>query len=402
MAADLGVVTAGPRRIWNLLRHLGLSNDRAANGAASAALEESERAKQLGLSTDAGEWINACPSITLDTFAVDPNFRAGYAQNWDLSLQRELPGSLQLTATYLGIKGTRGVQEFLPNTFPIGAVNPCPSCPAGFAYLTSNGSSTRQAGQVQLRRRLHNGLTGTFQYAYSKSIDDDSALGGQGPNLPTQNTTILPLLRLGAGASNGPSQGPPTIAQNWLDLSAERGLSTFDQRHLLNVQLQYTTGMGLGGETLLSGRKGTLFKEWTFLTQITVGSGLPETPIYLAAVPGTGVTGSIRPDYTGAPLYAAPSGLFLNPAAYAAPPPGQWGNAGRDSIIGPAQFSLNGSLGRTFRLDRWNLDVRVDTTNFLNHPTFTSWDTTMNSTQFGLPIAVNAMRSLQATMRLRF
>ena len=94
----------------------------------------------------------------------------------------------------------------------------------------------------------------------------------------------------------------PRIAQNWLDLEAERGLSTFDQRHLLNVQLQYTTGMGMGGETLLSGWKGTLFKEWTFLTQITVGSGLPETPVYLAAVPGTGVTGSIRPDSTGAPF----------------------------------------------------------------------------------------------------
>ena len=63
------------------------------------------------------------------------------------------------------------------------------------------------------------------------------------------------------------------IAQNWLDLSAERGLSTFDQRHLLNVQMQYTTGMGFGGGTLLSGWRGALFKEWTVATQITAGSG---------------------------------------------------------------------------------------------------------------------------------
>jgi hypothetical protein len=152
----------------------------------------------------------------------------------------------------------------------------------------------------------------------------------------------------------------------------------------------------------MSGWKGTLFKEWAVLTQITVGSGMPETPIYLAAVPGTGVTGSIRPDATGAALYTAPAGLFLNPAAYAAPSAGQWGNAGRDSIIGPSQFSLNTSLGRTFRFDRYNLDVRIDSTNFLNRPTFTSWDTTTNSTQFGLPSAANAMRSMQATLRFRF
>jgi hypothetical protein len=350
--------------------------------------------------------FHACSSITPDTYAVDPNFRIGYAQNWQLSVQRDLPGSLQMVATYLGIKGTRGVQEFLPNTFPIGAANPCPTCPVGFAYLASNGNLTRQSGQIQLRRRLHSGLTATVLYTFSKSIDDDSAVGGQGAVLPTQTFSM------GGGGSGGSqsilttitaaSSASPTIAQNWLDLGAERGLSTFDQRHLLNLQAQYTTGMGLGGKTLMSGWKGTLFKEWTVVTQITVGSGLPETPVYLAAVPGTGVTGSIRPDDTGAPLYAAPAGLFLNPAAYTPPPAGQWGNAGRDSVTGPAQFSLNASLGRTFRLDRWNLDLRVDSTNFLNHVTFTSWDTTINSTQFGLPTAANATRSLQATMRLRF
>ena len=113
------------------------------------------------------------PGITPDTFAIDPNFRVGYAQNWQASVQRDLPGSLQLTATYLGIKGTRGMQEFLPNTYPVGAANPCPVVLLGFAYLTSNGNSTREAGQVQLRRRLHNGLTATLQYTFSKSIDDD-------------------------------------------------------------------------------------------------------------------------------------------------------------------------------------------------------------------------------------
>ena len=87
-------------------------------------------------------------------------------------------------------------------------------------------------------------------------------------------------------------------------------LSTFDQRHLLSAQMQYTTGMGLGGGTLANGWKGALLKEWTFMTQINAGSGLPETPIYLAPVEGTGVTGTIRPNYTGAPLYAAPAGSF--------------------------------------------------------------------------------------------
>jgi hypothetical protein len=167
--------------------------------------------------------------------------------------------------------------------------------------------------------------------------------------------------------------------------------------------MQYSTGMGLGGGTLLSGWKAAAFKEWTVTSQITAGSGLPLTPVYLAAVSGTGVTGSIRPDYTGTSVYAAPSGLFLNPAAYVAPAAGHWGNAGRDSITGPGQFQLNASLGRTFRYgDRLNLDFRIDATNALNHVVFPSWNTTVGSAQFGLPMTANPMRSLQTTLRLRF
>lgn len=319
----------------------------------------------------------APPGALTNTFAIDPNFRIGYAQNWQLSVQRDLPGSLVMTATYLGIKGSRGPQEFLPNTYPEGAANPCPSCPAGFIYMASNGNSTRESGSFQLRRRLHSGFTASATYTLSKSIDD-SALGGRG-------------------------QGNNVIAQNWLDLSAERALSNFDQRQLLAFQMQYTTGQGIAGGTLLNGWRGTLFKEWTVSTIVNAGSGLPLTPQVLSAVSGTGVTGPVRPDYTGAPLYAAPTGLFLNPAAYTLAPPGEWGNAGRNSITGPAQFSLNAALARTFRLrDRYSLDLRVDATNLLNTVVFTSWETIVNSPQFGIPSAANAMRSLQTTLRLRF
>jgi trimeric autotransporter adhesin len=344
--------------------------------------------------------FNASPGITPNTFAVDPNFRIGYVHTWQLSLQRDLPASLQMIATYLGNKGTRGVQEFLPNTVPLGAANPCPSCPTGFAYLTSNGNSTREAAQLQLRRRLHNGLTATAQYTFSKSIDDDAALGSpsRSSGAQTQGSFSPPT-----SATPTTNQSSPVIAQNWLNLRAERSLSSFDQRHLLNAQLQYTTGMGVGGGTLLSGWRGALLKEWTFATQITAGSGFPETPTYLAPVEGTGVTGTIRPEYTGAPLYAAPSGFFLNPAAYTAPITGQWGNAGRNTVTGPAQFTLNASLGRTFRLsDRFNLDVRVDSTNALNHVAFTSWNTVVNNAQFGLPAAANPMRALLTSLRVRF
>jgi trimeric autotransporter adhesin len=136
---------------------------------------------------------------------------------------------------------------------------------------------------------------------------------------------------------------------------------------------------------------------------ISAGSGLPESPVYVAPVQGTGISGTIRPEYTGAPLYSAPSGFFLNPASYIAPLPGTWGNAARDSIIGPSQFSLGAGLTRNFRLtDRFNADFRLDASNALNHVNYTSWNTNVNSSQFGLPTLANTMRRVQASIRVRF
>jgi hypothetical protein len=279
----------------------------------------------------------------------------------------------------------------------VGALNPCPACPAGYEYITSNGNSTREAGSIQLRRRLHSGFTASVMYTFAKAIDDDAVLGGVGASASTPVASAAP----GAAAASSPRN--LLVAQNWLDLSAERSLSTFDQRHLVNATIQYTTGMGMAGGTLLSGWRGTLFKGWMFSSTISAGTGLPLTPLYLAPEQGTGVIGALRPNYTGASVYAAPPGLSLNPAAYAAPLPGEYGNAGRNSITGPSQFTLNASAGRTFRLsDRLSGDLRIDSTNPLNHVTLPSWNTTFGNAQFGLPASANNMRSLTTGFIVRF
>jgi len=266
----------------------------------------------------------------------------------------------------------------------------------GFVYRTSNGNSTRQAGELQVRRRPRSGLTATLDYTWAKALDDDSQIGAVGhaaiaeATAPTSDTANT-------------QAAAATVAQNWLDLPGQRGLSSFDQRNVLKASVQYTTGMGIGGETLLSGWRGTMLKEWTIQTQITAASGTPETPVLLADIFGTGFTNILRPDVTGAPLYSAAPGYYVNAAAYAAPAAGAWGDARRNSIAGPDEFSLDTAMARTFRVrSKWNLDVRAEASNLLNHAAWTAWNTTVNSTVFGLPAAANPMRSLQLTGRLRF
>jgi hypothetical protein len=329
-------------------------------------------------------------SAALNTFAVDPRFRVSLVENWVVSAQRDLPASLTVTGSYVGLRGDRLPQQFLPNSYPAGAVNPCPSCPSGFIYLTSTGRSLRNAGQVQLRRRLRNGFTATVEYTLARSMDDAAAF----------TTATISAASLASPGGTGASSA---VAQNWLDLDAEYARSNFDQRHLLGVQVQYTTGAGVTGGTLVDGLRGTLFKDWTMVAKIAVGSGLPLTPVFFVPSAGTGVTGAVRASLTGVPANSVEEGRYANPLAYAAPAPGAWGTAGRNSITGPAQYSVDAGIGRTFRLkDRMSLDWRFDATNVLNQVTFSSVNMLVGSPLFGLPNRANQMRRLQCSARLRF
>ncbi len=312
-----------------------------------------------------------------NTFAVDPHLRVATAHNWQVSVQRDLPASLTVQATYLGAKGANLLQQSLPNTYPAGADNPCSSCPAGFRYLTSGGHSIRHAAQFQIRRRMSGGLTATVEYTLAKAMDNAPAFGGA-------------------------TLDSRSLAQNWLDLDAEYGRSSFDERHLLTASFEYTTGVSVAGGTLVDGWKGRLLKEWTFAGNLSAGSGLPLTAVYFAPVGGTGVIGSLRPDVTAAPN-EPPDGSYANPAAFAAPAPGRWGNAARNTISGPAAFSLNASIGRTFRIgNRVNVDWRIDAANVLNRVTYGSVNTLITSQQFGLANRANDMRKLRTSIRLRF
>jgi hypothetical protein len=291
-------------------------------------------------------------------------------------VQHDLPLSLFATAGYLGTKGTRLDQQFIPNSVAPGAAESL--YPHNYIYETSNGDSVYHAAQFQLHRRFHSGFMTHASYQFSKSIDN-AGTGGRG-------------------------QGNTPVAQNWLDLSAERGLSSFDARHNLNLQLQYSTGMGTKGGTLVNGWKGALVKDWTVGGNIVVHSGNPFTATVggnRSQVGGTAVGNTVRADATALPVEA--SGQVFNTAAFTAPLAGYWGSAGRNTIPGPTIFSLDSSLGRIFRLgERRNADLQFQAQNILNHVTITNWGTVLGSSTYGLATNAANMRRFIASLRFRF
>jgi hypothetical protein len=280
------------------------------------------------------------------------------------------------TIGYLGTKGTRLDQQFIPNSVAPGA--PESPYPHSFIYETSNGDSIYHAAQFQLNRRFRSGVGARASYQFSKSIDN-AGTGGRG-------------------------QGGTPVAQNWLDYSAERGLSSFDARHNLDLNLQYSTAMGRAGGTLVNGWRGALMKDWTVSGTISAHSGNPFTATVggnRSQVSGTAVTNTVRANSTGLPVSAA--GMLFNTAAFSAPAPGTWGNAGRNTIPGPTVFFLNGSLSRVFRLgERRSIDLQLQSQNLLNHVTITGWGTVLGSANYGLATNAAGMRTITASVRFRF
>jgi hypothetical protein len=321
-------------------------------------------------------FLQASSGNSTSTYAIDPHYRVGYAQTWMLSVQRDLPFSMFGTIGYLGTKGTRLDQQFIPNSVAPGADES--ALAHNFTYETSNGNSIYHAAQFQLNRRFHTGLMWRLSYQFSKAIDD-AGTGGRG-------------------------QGNTPVAQNWLDLAAERGLSSFDARHNMNLGVQYSTGMGMTGGTLLNGWKGRLLKDWTVEANLTAHSGNPFTATVggnLSQVSGTAVASTVRANATGLPISA--TGELFNTAAFAAPAAGEWGNAGRNTIPGPTVFSLNSGLSRVFRFgERHSLDFQVQGQNVLNHVTITNWGTVLESSTYGLATSAAAMRKITMSLRFRF
>ena len=326
-------------------------------------------------------------AVTSDTFAVDPNLRVGYSQNYYVSVQQNLTASLVVTAQYSGVKYTRTLQEFQPNTYAPGGEPFCNAC-TGYTFLSSNGNSNRNAGQFTLRRRFHSGVSSTLTYTYAKALDDSGSLLTYGGSSQGGGGNSLPL-----GA----------IAQNWQNLAAERGPSNTDQRHNLTATVQYSTGQGVHGGALLSGWRGLIIKGWTFVGNFVVGSGMPFTPLYILPLGGSAAT-VLRPEYAGGNVYGGPGGLFLNPAAFAAPPSGQFGNVGRNFLYGPNRFSFDGSMQRSFQ-DKYSLTVAAS--NVLNHASNWGVYNTFNPNladygKFGEFTAPGGMRALTATFRWTF
>ncbi|HZI56118.1 MAG TPA: TonB-dependent receptor, partial [Verrucomicrobiae bacterium] len=333
--------------------------------------------------------IAASANHITNTYAVDPNYRLAYVQSWNLNIQQEIKTSLVLNIGYTGSKGTHLDIVRAPDQLATGgprfaACTPttpaATNCVQPFLFESSEGSSILHQGTLRLRKRLRHGLSVGGTYTYSKSIDNASSIGG----------------------------GATVVAQNDLDIAAERGLSSFDQRHRLVADYLYELPFGKDKKWLTSSGIGQkLFSGFSFSGNMSIASGFPFSPRFFSRSTdlSRGITGAARPDIVpGQSIESSDPTIqqWFNTAAFASPA-GVFGTAGRNIIIGPGSVSFDMAVSKNIQLkEMQGMEVRLSAANVFNTVHFTTIDSAFGSPTFGQVIGAGAMRKAQLTARYRF
>ncbi len=313
------------------------------------------------------------------------NFHTPYVQQWNFGIQQQMGKSRVLELAYVGSKGTdvltaRDINQAKPSPQqPNLRPNPLFS---DIDQLESVANSIYHSLQVRFQQRLTTGLSVLASYTFAKSIDNASDFFSS------------------AGDANFP--------QDSYNLHAERGLSNFDIRSRLSMSYSYDLPASHFDQRWVN----TLLGGWQTFGILTFQTGQPFTVALLPDLDnsntGTSILGfggaNDRPNVVGNPHIANPGpNMWFNTAAFAIPPFGSFGNAGRNVLEGPGFQSVNLSLVKNTRIrEGMSLQFRAETFNIVNHPNFNLPDNFIGSPTFGQILSAQDPRHIQFGLKLLF
>ena len=296
---------------------------------------------------------------------LDRNRKDDYVTAWTASLQQSLPLHLVATLSYLGNKGT----DVLTTTYTNLAAPPANIVPYPALGVVSwrgdVGNSTFEAMQLNLRRTFQNGFLLSANYMWSHSINDGS---------------------IGGGDSDTP--------QNSFCRSCDKASSDFDVRQLFNLSAVYSLPFGAGKPYLSSpGIARALLGNWEMSAIGMAQTGLPVNITIdrsNSSVPGLyAVSGSERSDYVAGQSLTPPGGStpnhWINPAAFAVPANGTFGNLGRNAFRAPAVAQLDLGVSKFVPIkERMSLRLRADLFNVTNRPQYGAPNANVAASNFGV------------------
>lgn len=347
---------------------------------------------------------NPDPNVPASAFGVigtspgfNPNNRVPYAEQYELSIQRQISAADLLTVSYVGTQGHRLLvtQEANPVNqsacYALYVLDPSnPACgpnsepnslraPFGAnfgsdGYFSAIGKSSYNSAQVNFKHSS-GPLQVLLGYTYSKAMDNSSAFGEQ---------------------------------VNPFNPSLTRGLSSYDQPQNFVASYSYSLPTArLGGPKMI-------VDGWQLSGIITYSRGLP---VYIYenddhSLLGTDNSGPL-PLGIDTPNFSGGSVKIMNPrksnnnyfdaSAFSAEPIGQLGTARRRFFSGPGLDNYNiALLKNTVFAERYTLQFRAEFFNVFNHTQFSSVNGNFNSSTFGKATAANGPRIGQLALKLSF
>ncbi|MGP8269946.1 MAG: carboxypeptidase regulatory-like domain-containing protein [Terracidiphilus sp.] len=335
---------------------------------------------------------------------LSPNIITPYLQQWNFTTEGTLGKRGTLTLSYVGSSGSHLIRErdlnqpLLSSTGSqdnLQSRRPYPAYSAIFD-VESEAASNYNAMEVRFTGHITPSISVWSAYTWSHSIDDQSAFLGD--------------------------TADPNFPQNSHNLRAERGPSSFDMRQ--RFVAAYVLALPHGNR-------------WTRNTEFqgiaTAEGGQPFTPTLPLGDDNSNTgnsgqqAGSDRPNKVGNPYQSgaiaanptcvAPPGptrtpaQWFNPCAFETAPPNTYGNAGRNSLLGPGYASFDISLLRRFTLhERATLTLEAQSFNLFNRPDFALPGSYQGESNFGvissgLSTAISSVsdrRELQFAARLSF
>ena len=289
---------------------------------------------------------NAQVILPLDLFTMTYYPKFPYVMQYNLNVEREISRGISLSAGYFGTRGNHLTREGEQNPFePALGHRYNPNLPSPLQTISTDAQSFYNSFQVSVSKRYAHNLLWQASYTLAHSIDDAS-------------------VDFSVESVNDPSE-----SQNIFDRKGSRGRSDFDIRHNFVANAAYELP---GSRSLLGG--------WQIAAVASVHGGPPFTP--MLSFDNADLQGLLineRPNLVGNPYAGAcPNGVrvgtpacWFNPSAFAVPPAGQFGNAGRNMLRGPAFAQFDPALHKEFAISQERkLTFGVEVYNLLNHPNF--------------------------------
>ena len=261
--------------------------------------------------------------------------------------QQQLPQDWLVQVGYTGSEGHHLFDRYTVNLInPLTGTRPLAGF-GSFGFKANDGNNNFNALQVSLHRRFVRGLLFQMNYMWSHGITDAS---------------------IGSGES--------VAIQDMACRACDRSSTNIDVRHNMTANAIYELPFGHGKQFLNGDTASKFLGGWELAGISTARTGLPVniTMSRKATRLLDGNTSSQRPNLVpGVPIYAANQTIdnWFNPAAFALPANGTWGNLGRYIANGPGMYEIDSSLQKRFQItERLALNFRAAAYNLLNHPIF--------------------------------